>query len=101
MSCMLTTATTTIDRAIMVIGNPRIMIAGKPTMAMIGKSHHRSIPKVTAIISMNHQHESSDVNEYPDDADDTQDGDVCLAYEEEYPNPGYYDDNQDWDDQYE
>ena len=55
MSCMLTIAITTIDRAIMVIGNPRIMIAGKPTMTMIGKSHHRSIPKVTAIISMNLQ----------------------------------------------
>ena len=33
-----------------------------------------------------HQHESSDLHEYPDDADDTQDGDVCLAYEDEYPN---------------
>ena len=55
MSCMLMTATTTIDCAIMVIGHPRIMIAGKPTMTTIGKSHHRSIPKVTTTISMNLQ----------------------------------------------
>ena len=55
MSCMLTTATTTIDRAIMVIANPRSMIAGKPTMTTIGKSHHRSILKATTTISMNLQ----------------------------------------------
>ena len=55
MSCMLTIAITTIDRAIMVIGNPQTMIAGKLMMTMIGKSHHRSILKATTTISMNLQ----------------------------------------------
>ena len=55
MSCMLTIAATMIDRAIMVIGNPRTMAAGKPMTTTIGKSHHRSTPKITTIISMNLQ----------------------------------------------
>ena len=65
MFCMLTTVTMTTDPAItvamttdpaiMVIGNHLIMIAGKPTMSMIGKSHHRNILRITAIISMNLQ----------------------------------------------
>ena len=55
MPCMLTTATTTIDRAIMAIGNPRTMAAGKPMTITIGKGHHRSTPKITTTISMNLQ----------------------------------------------
>ena len=91
------TVTMTTDPAIMVIGNHLIMITGKPAMSMIGKSHHRNILRITAMISMNLQAD----NNYPGDADDIQDGDVCLAYDDEYHNSGYYDDNQDWDDQYE
>ena len=57
--------------------------------------HNRGIGRHYA----GHQHEPTDDNNYPDDADDTQDGDVCLAYDDD--NSEYYDDNQDWDDQYE
>ena len=80
---MLTTATTTTDRAIMVIGNPRTMAAGKPMTTTIGKSHHRSIPKITTIISMNLQMPMS------------------ILMIQTIFNSGYYDDHQDWDDRYE
>ena len=39
----------------MMIGNCLITIAGKLMKTMIGKSHHRSIPKITTIISMSLQ----------------------------------------------
>ena len=52
---MLTTATTTTDLTIMVIGNPLLTIAGKLMKTMIGKGHHRSILKATTIISMSPQ----------------------------------------------
>ena len=47
-----------------------------------------------------HQRESSDANEYPDDPDDIQDSNVCLAYEDGYPNYGYFEDQRIWDDRY-
>ena len=59
---MLTTATTTIDRAIMVIGNPRTMVAGKPTTTMIGKNHHRSITEITTIMSMRCEDQNTNTN---------------------------------------
>ena len=45
----------TTDPAIMVIGTHLAMITGETTTTMIGKSHHRNIPRITTIINMNLQ----------------------------------------------
>ena len=45
----------TTDPAIMVIGSRLTMITGETTTTMIGKSHHRNIPRITTIINMNLQ----------------------------------------------
>ena len=89
---MLTTAAMMIDRTITVIGDPQTTHDDDDWQEP--SSEHSQDHE-------DHQHESSDVKEYPDDPDNIQDNNVCLAYEDGYPGSKYFENQRIWDDRYE